>query len=286
MKRNLLIGLIAMIIGLGCKKTEIATYDGEQGVYFSVRYENPRYTNSSSANWANQPYTITSFLNTTEPTITIKLRVNITGNSVGYDRAFKVVVDKDSTTAVEGQHYEPIKQEYVVKANEFYGEIPVVIKRTSDLRTKEVKLGLRLLENESFKLTMPVWYPIPTMQENVIGNAKFDARYHAIRFSDLLVQPPVWAWYGAVFSGSEDSYWGAFTPGKYDLMCRLSGLTYSDFTPEKMGVDRALTVANTLSRYLREQMAKGTPVIEPTDGRLMWVYGVTWTSTLGVPYKP
>jgi|GEM_PF-315799 len=287
MRRSILyVVLLLTIFTTACKKTEVATYKGDEGIYFSVRYENPRYLNSSANNWPNQPYTTTSFLNTTENTITVNLRVNITGNAVSHDRTFNVVVDKDSTTATEGIHYEPLKSAYVVKANEFYGEIPVVLKRAANLRTQEVKLGLRLVENENFKLSMPVWYPIPAMQENVMNNAKFDARYHSIRFSDLLVMPAVWAWYGANISGRDDSYWGVFSPAKYDLMCRLCGLTYADFTGAKMGVDRALTVSNTVSRYLREQMDKGTPVLEPSDGRLMWVYGVSWRSTIGVPYRP
>ncbi|WP_316799742.1 DUF4843 domain-containing protein [Pedobacter frigidisoli] len=279
MRKLVIFSLLAMcMIFPYCKKTELKTYDGDTSLYFSVFYADPTISGRSSV----QPFTTYSFFGIFDNVSTLKFRVNLTGKTENFDRKFIITLDKDSTTAVEGVDFEVISSDQVIKANASYADVPVTIKRTAAMKTKQLVIGLRLLPNENFKLSMPVWYPL-SGQVSVVNNALFDARYHGIKVSDIPVAPTLWKTYGAVQNNLDAGYWGAFSAEKYYLMCEVCSLTYDDFTAAKMPASRALLMATLMKNYLQTKFNMGTPIKE-ADGRLMWFNGVSWRSTIGVPY--
>ena len=99
-----MIALFWAAIGMISCEKEVKDYDGEEGVYFYVQWGAEW---GDTTKWANQSYTPVEFVNILGDTYEVKVRVMSTGRVKDYDRTFQMVVDKDSTTAVVNQNYEP-----------------------------------------------------------------------------------------------------------------------------------------------------------------------------------
>lgn len=264
----------------GCKK-DTTFYSGEEGIYFAVQW-GPAYGDENV--WAFQRNTPVEFVklldNTTD---TLKLRVMITGSVKDYDRPFSVVANPDSTNAISGIHYEPLKPEYVIKAGSVDTRVEIVVKRTTDMKTELKGLGLKLVPGKHFTLALTEWRQItPYWAAEVKGN--FNPSLHQIQISDFLTKPL--RWIGLANNGVEAGSWGFFTEKKYNLICEKFELNYQDFaTADTMPDARRSVIQEVMVRYLQDLYVKGTPVLEE-DGRLMYFMGVSWTSKIGVPWQP
>jgi hypothetical protein len=285
MKRIIYCLLLPVIILLSasCKK-EMMNYEGPDGIYFAVR-SGPVGTIPSG--WAWRPYTNVEFVKMAAgiKEYVANIKVTINGNVKDYDRAFRVEVNSDSTTAQAGVHYLPLTETYTIPANSTDGYIPVTLKRTADLQSAIKTLGLRLVANENFSLPFPEWKALPGIGESNRGNdTLWNANLHTVNISDLMVQPAIWRGSVVAATNKETGSWGAFTRKKIELMCSLFNLTYEDFgSDQTMTLVLSALITNEMTRYLTDKFNAGTPVKED-DGRLMWVGSVPWTSTIGVPY--
>jgi len=220
---KLFVLLLALSL-VGCKK-EMMGYEGVEGVYFAVQHGATTYGNERT--WPYQPYTNVEFIQTKDTKIELGIKVMITGPSKDYDRKFWVEVNPDSTTAEQGVHFEPIPREVIVPAHAVSVKVPVILKRTADLRRAGRVLGLRLVANESFQLSFPNWDAIPSYTAGTIVK-KFDASLHSIYLSDFLVKPNIWI--GSIQPGNRESgQWGAYSEKKILLMMELMDLKYTDF---------------------------------------------------------
>lgn len=285
--QRLLIGLMLLVWILpsaSCTK-EMMQYEGMEGIYFAAR-SGPYYADSSS--WAYRPYTNVEFVRHPETVteLNINIKVQITGPMKDYARPFIVEVNPDSTTAVENVHYKSFPRVCIVPANSIFGYIPVTLVRTTDMLEDVKILGLKLVANEHFGLAFPEWKHIPGVGDTNVGtDTAFDARFHVIRVSDMLVRPEVWRGSLSVSTNKETGLWGVFSRKKILLMCELFHLKYEDFGKEEtMPLALSTLIAMELQRYLVNQFNAGTPVLE-NDGRLMWAGSVPWSSTPGVPYQ-
>lgn len=274
--------LIATVLPfMSCKK-DMMGYEGLEGVYFAVQYENAVsnrsvFRSNTYVEFARQPADVQE--------LQTRIKVAITGAVKDYDRQFKVAVIPDSTTAVAGQHYESIAETFVIPADSVVGYIPITFKRTADMQTENKKIRLQLVANEHFSLAFPKWTAIPELGTTSLGpDTAFDASVHTIHVNDLMVQPAVWP--GSVAVGNKEAgLWGAFSRKKIELMFQLFDLQYFDFSSTTtMPFVLQTMISLELGRYLKNQFNAGTPVLED-DGRLMWCGDVPWTSIIGVPYK-
>lgn len=268
---------------MSCKK-EMMGYEGMEGVYFGVR-SGPSY--AAPASWPFRPYTNVEFVKQPQSVqeMEIRIAVNITGPVKDYDRAFKVVVNPDSTTAQAGVHYLPFGETYVIPANAITGYIPITVKRTPDMLTTNKRLGLKLVANENFGLSFPKWKAPTDLGLTSLGtDTAFNASLHTININDLMVQPAVWR--GSIQEGNREAgVWGAFTRKKLELMCTLFNLKYEDFASETTMTPVLVSLITAeMGRYLINMFNAGTPVLED-DGRLMFAGSVPWTSYIGVPYN-
>lgn len=130
---------------------------------------------------------------------TIYVPVRIQGNRAHIDRPIKISVVKDSTTAVEGKHYEALKTQYVIPADSGSIQVPVIIKKGDNLlNLSTVKIGLRIEPNEYFG-----------------SNPGY--QYTSVTFSNTLKKPVWW------------SYWESnlpkFTMTAYSLVTKITGRT-------------------------------------------------------------
>jgi len=265
---------------MSCQK-QLMDYEGVEGVYFAVQH-GASYGNERT--WPYQPYTNVEFIKTSKADLTANIKVMITGPTKDYDRTFRVAVNPDSTSAVEGVHYLPLQDTYVIAANSTFTYIPVTLKRTEDIKKSMKTLGLRLLANDNFQLSFPNWDAVPGFTSGTVVK-NFDASLHSIRINNFFVQPNIWT--GSIQAGNREAgLFGAFSQRKMQLILDLMNLTYEDFenTTTMPSILQNL-IANTCSRYLEQQLTIGKPVLEE-DGRLMFFGYVSWTSYIGIPYVP
>jgi hypothetical protein len=263
----------------GCKK-EIQGYTGREGVYFAVQSGSPFLTNS----WPYQPNSNVEFVRIGKTQVDFSVKVTITGPVKDYDRTFRVEVNLDSTTAVLNQHYEAIKNEWIIPAGTISANVTVRLKRTPDLQQTPKTLGLRLIATKDFSLSFPEWDALPSLTGGTVVK-EFDASLHTLKINDIMVQPVVWL--GSIQPVNKESgLFGAFTRKKMEFMIQNLGLTYEDFSStDTMPQARALLVAADASAILRARFDAKNPVLED-DGRLMFIGTVPWTSIIGVPYVP
>lgn len=280
MKRIILIALLPLLVCLaGCEK-EIMDYKGSEGVYFAVQSGLPNFDPKT---WPYQPDSEVEFARIDKDVVDFVVKVMITGPIKNYDRAFGLEVNPDSTTAVSGIHYEPFKQEWVIPANAVSTNIIVRLHRTKDIQTVAATLGLRLLPTKDFALSFPEWDAIPSLDQGRIVK-EFDASLHTLRLGDIMVKPAVWA--GQLNpKNQETGSWGVFTRRKMEFFIKYLGVTYSDFSSSATmpQVRWEQVRSDAASALVRLKDVEGNPQLEE-DGRLMWVSGVPWTSTIGVPY--
>jgi hypothetical protein len=281
--KKIIVYILLFQLGLifsGCKK-EIPGYTGKEGVYFAVQNGLAIY---SATSWPYQPSSNVEFVRIGKAQVDFSLKVTITGPVKDYDRTFRVEVNPDSTTAVLGQHYETIKNDWIIPAGAISTNIVVRLKRTPDLQQTTKTLGLRLVATKDFSLSFPEWDAIPSLTGGTVVK-EFDASLHSLKINDVMVQPVVWP--GSIQPVNKESgLFGAFTRKKMEFMIQNLGLTYEDFSSaDTMPQARYLLVAADASAILRARFDAKNPVLED-DGRLMFIGSVPWTSIIGVPYVP
>ena len=284
MKKIFYFILLLPIFLSGCEK-ELMDYEGVEGVYFAVQW-GASYANERT--WPYQPYTAVQFMQLGDvETTMVEIKVMVTGPLKNYDRTFRVEVNPDSTTAVEQVDYLLLENDIVIKAGEYTAMVPVKLLRTEALQHEEKVLGLKLVENEYFKLAFPEWDAVAGFTSGEL-HEHFDASLHAIRFSDMMTKPAVWPGTDSSsdYDGAESGQWGAFSLKKLELMCELFNLTYSDFmSTETMPTVLQKLIAQTMCQFLIDRYNAKDPVLEE-DGRLMFVGDCPWSSKIGVPWIP
>ncbi len=282
MKKNILnifmSGVIAVTLFTSCEK-ELMSYEGSEGVYFAVQW-GTSYGNEKT--WPYMPFSNLEFVKVIGNETTVQLKVMVTGPVKSYDRKFGVAIYPDSTTAQKGVHFNELPAEFTIKANEWFTYVPVVVKRTADLKTSVKKIGIKLVASNDLSLSFPAFDAVAGFTSGTVVPT-FDATMHTINISDFIVKPAVWT--GSVNAqNKETGLWGAFSEKKLNLICERFNLTYNDFmSTTTMPSVLQYLIYQTMSRYLIEMFQSGTPVLED-DGRLMWFSGCTWESSPGVPW--
>lgn len=271
--------LFQLLVFMGCKK-EMMSYEGREGVYFAVRHGQGTLTNL----FPYQPFSSVDFVTIDKDFVDFPLKVTITGPVKDYDRTFGLMVNPDSTTAVEGKHYEKVQSEWKVPAGAVSVDIFVRVKRTPDIAVTPVNLGLTLVATKDFELSFPEFDAIPSYNAGIVV-PKFNAGLHTLKVNDIMVQPAVWP--GSIQAGNRESgVFGQFTRRKMQFLIDNLGLKYTDFaSPATMPQARYLLVGSDATIILKKRFDEKKPVLEE-DGRLMFIGSVPWTSIIGVPYVP
>ena len=137
------LGLSAVLGACEKKDIEVFTTD-DAGIYFQLikgyyGTTTEIYTDSLDYSFASLPASMKDVI--------LPATVRTMGKVADYDRPFKVVVDKEGTTAIEGVHYEIDLDSVVVPAGKSSANVNVRFFRTDDLMEKSVRLALRLEDN-------------------------------------------------------------------------------------------------------------------------------------------
>ena len=261
--RIILFALISFPFLWSCDKKEIPVFASDDaGIYFQ-RLTNAVYGSTTEYYGDSTDFSFAG-ANAYYRSHMLYAPVLTMGKVVDYDRPFKVVVDMEETTAVEGKDFEIELDSLVIKAGTSKAEVPVRIIRTETLLEKTLKIVLRLQENEHFKCYLETYKN--TNLYTAKGEQINGVRY-VFTFNEMYTQPNFWKNY------AEKDYFGEWTAKKYQVVNQVCGLTpidwqYANYYGYKMQSARLPFFARTVRIYLQEQADAGNPVTD-SDGKYM-----------------
>ena len=261
--RIILFALISFPFLWSCDKKEIPVFASDDaGIYFQ-RLTNAVYGSTTEYYGDSTDFSFAG-TNAYYTSHVLYSPVLTMGKVVDYDRPFKVVVDMEETTAVEGKDFEIELDSLVIKAGTSKAEVPVRIIRTETLLEKTLKIVLRLQENEHFKCYLETYKN--TNLYTAKGEQISGVRY-VFTFNEMYTQPNFWKNY------AEKDYFGEWTAKKYQVVNQVCGLTpidwqYANYYGYKMQSARLPFFARTVRIYLQEQADAGNPVTD-SDGKYM-----------------
>lgn len=261
--RIILFALISFPFLWSCDKKEIPVFASDDaGIYFQ-RLTNAVYGSTTEYYGDSTDFSFAG-TNAYYTSHVLYAPVLTMGKVVDYDRPFKVVVDMEETTAVEGKDFEIELDSLVIKAGTSKAEVLVRIIRTETLLEKTLKIVLRLQENEHFKCYLETYKN--TNLYTAKGEQISGVRY-VFTFNEMYTQPNFWKNY------AEKDYFGEWTAKKYQVVNQVCGLTpidwqYANYYGYKMQSARLPFFARTVRIYLQEQADAGNPVTD-SDGKYM-----------------
>ena len=261
--RIILFALISFPFLWSCDKKEIPVFASDDaGIYFQ-RLTNAVYGSTTEYYGDSTDFSFAG-TNAYYTSHVLYAPVLTMGKVVDYDRPFKVFVDMEETTAVEGKDFEIELDSLVIKAGTSKAEVPVRIIRTETLLEKTLKIVLRLQENEHFKCYLETYKN--TNLYTAKGEQISGVRY-VFTFNEMYTQPNFWKNY------AEKDYFGEWTAKKYQVVNQVCGLTpidwqYANYYGYKMQSARLPFFARTVRIYLQEQADAGNPVTD-SDGKYM-----------------
>ena len=261
--RIILFALISFPFLWSCDKKEIPVFASDDaGIYFQ-RLTNAVYGSTTEYYGDSTDFSFAG-TNAYYTSHVLYAPVLTMGKVVDYDRPFKVVVDMEETTAVEGKDFEIELDSLGIKAGTSKAEVPVRIIRTETLLEKTLKIVLRLQENEHFKCYLETYKN--TNLYTAKGEQISGVRY-VFTFNEMYTQPNFWKNY------AEKDYFGEWTAKKYQVVNQVCGLTpidwqYANYYGYKMQSARLPFFARTVRIYLQEQADAGNPVTD-SDGKYM-----------------
>ena len=224
--------------------TGLDTYSGVPGIYFAVRVE----SNAANADTMYRDSTILPFIVTESTDSTLDIRMKIMGAVSDKDRLFRIETVAEGTD-IHPEDCDPVDGEYVLKAGEVFGSLPLTFHRTPNLEGEERRLKIRLVPNEDFSLPVTTWRNSSTEYVSVVE--------HTVIVSDKYVQLP----------GYRESYFGPFSEKKMKLILELFDMKLSDFN-EELNYTYAKALGQQFDRYLKTEKAAGRTVYEE-DGTEM-----------------
>jgi hypothetical protein len=191
--------IAALLIAAGCKKSELTSYTQPDMIYIYKEAFNIK-KDSATSSFAIKSNTLIID--------TVKVSVRIMGVATTTDRVVKLAPVAASSTAVQGTHYELLP--YVIKAGTYNADLPVVIKRTADMKTQEFRLVLELQQTADFNPGVP--------NSPVAGNFAGASLQYLIKMNDFLTKPSNW-------DSQLTSYFGTFSQIKFKFIIDNTGKT-------------------------------------------------------------
>jgi hypothetical protein len=189
---NRIIGILLVLTGLqtACTEDEFTRFDSAE---------------NSAINIVTKDVLISNFFYVNSDTDTLFFDVQLVGSVADYDRYFRLGTVDSLTTAQEGIHFEPFKEQ-LLPAGEYTATVKVVTLRHDDLKDSTLTLNVNVIANEYFK-------------GNMLGHGGLE-----IEMTDI--DEPVW-W--KMNNGNlEKYYWGRYHAKKLELMYFLYKVPYED----------------------------------------------------------
>ncbi len=229
MKKNIILVLFALLVlAYGCD-SEYEDYSGGNAVYMNETTDTTRFsfTYVDGDRWLQE------------------IKVKTIGQVCDYDRP--VNIKFTCVNAVEGVDFEPLADQYVVKAGENSLVIPIVMIRTVSLQKEAKVIDMELLENEHFQMLYDYG------SSDKITWVKTNRLRQTLIFSEFMDQRPA-TWDPYVL--------GDFSQKKFNLICSEMGIAREKFLDSKYMSYRTNYIGSYMKRYLAEEKAAGRTVYE------------------------
>lgn len=147
-KKILYLFLLPLIF-TACETKDIPVYTSDDAALYFQR--------TASYIWGS---TTVTYSNSTEFTfagaaaeknnVTYSAEVRTMGNVTDYDRPFKVEIDKEMSTGIQGVHFDTNLDTLKIKAGKSNAYVRITFYRTPDLLDSTLTVVLHLIENEHF----------------------------------------------------------------------------------------------------------------------------------------
>ncbi|WP_316792193.1 DUF4843 domain-containing protein [Pedobacter frigoris] len=204
-KINCLLCLATLVIGITSCSKELV-YKNMPGIYI----DKEKLTARDSTAYSFAEKSATLMLDT------IYIPVKISGELSGTDRIVPLTANAAKTNATAGTHYQILPT--VVKANELTARAAVLLKRTPDLKTNQLRIFLEIVPNAEFPLI------IANTKTNSTFNGEASATYnpgYLIKLTDQILKPDTWDGSGSWFK----YYFGAYSAVKFKFIIEVTGRT-------------------------------------------------------------
>lgn len=261
MKKILLYTVLATLAIASCTKEDINTYElDDSRIYFQEQ----NYSGSDgSAGYATSMAFSYEGYGPSLTNVVFGGTVKIMGEVKDYDRSFKVVVDEENTTMVEGEGYEINFDTLCIKAGSNSCKVNVRFLRPQRLQIQEDTLTLKLVPNEHFGILES--YKSSNNWQNTTAK-EIDGQRYQFRISEIYTFPGAWSSYAG-------TYFGTWTVTKYIYINELFGFTKDDWTFHngtgcKITQARMPFYARELQKDLQAKADSGNPVMDE-NGQFM-----------------
>jgi hypothetical protein len=202
-KINHLMCLVTLVIGITSCSKELV-YKNMPGIYI----DKEKLTARDSTAYSFAEKSAALMLDT------IYIPIKISGEMSNTDRAVPLQANAAKTNAIAGTHYQILSS--VVKANELTARVAVLVKRTPDLKTRQLRIFLEIVPSADFPLT------ITNTKTNSTYNGEPSASYnpgYLIKLTDQLLKPDTWDGSGSWFK----YYFGAYSAVKFKFIIEVTG---------------------------------------------------------------
>ena len=260
-KKILYLFLLPLIF-TACETKDIPVYTSDDAALYFQR--------TASYIWGS---TTVTYSNSTEFTfagaaaeknsVTYSAEVRTMGNVTDYDRPFKVEIDKEMSTGIQGVHFDTNLDTLKIKAGKSNAYVRITFYRTPDLLDSTLTVVLHLIENEHFNARIDEYKK--TNQWNS-SSENLDGTRYMFKFNEQYSEPTYWSWFG-------EGFLGPWTPQKYIVVNSVMGWTVNDWSQAgqagaKVSYGRLGFAAKAVRNYLQEQADNDTPV-KDKDGSYM-----------------
>lgn len=258
----MLLTMGSVFILAACEKQDIPVFTSDDhGIYFQrmssyiLGSTTEYYGDSTAYSFASEAGSVKSAV--------LSATARTMGKVVDYDRPFKVVVDRENSTAVEGVHYEANLDTVKMPAGASSVYVRVRFFRVADLTEKTVRLVLKLEDNEYFKCYLPEY---KNTNVYTATGAMIHGDQYVFSLSEMYTAPRYWSVFG-------EDFFGDWTPQKYVIVNTVCGLTPADwsnagYSGAKVAYGRFSFFAVAVQKYLQERADAGEPVLD-SDGSYM-----------------
>jgi hypothetical protein len=257
--------MVSATMLVSCQKDTLELFEREPDVYFQALMDN------NSGAWSSS----VKFNFIVEDELIRFYPIIATGRLSNEFRPVSVIACPDSTTAIEGIHYEIVDSLTGIWANSPRGFVAVRLKKSIE-HGREVQLRLQLEPNTHFNTEFH------TIMNNTSERKERSMLHFNVFISNVLTKPAVWNTQAALGA------LGTYSDKKYRLVIELTGLSAA-FWEGLIETDdgRRLQPADSfvagalLKQYLYEQWMRGMQFrVEEDDGSYMEVPGL-WDKIFG-----
>lgn len=206
-KSFILTPVIFVLLIAACKKSELTSYTQPDMIYVYKDFYN---TNKDSITYS---FAIKANSLMTD---TIKVPLRIMGNARNKDRTVAIQTVADSTTATTRQY---TILPTIVKAGSFTTDIPVLVTRTPDMKTREVRILLAIVASADF---------LPGVRNTTATTSGAGGiTQYLVKVNDHLTKPSNW-------ESLLSAYFGAYSQVKYKFVIDVTGRTEFPITGQDM----------------------------------------------------